>query len=824
MPNLVGIGLSQVPTNSMLGGMAYQDPEHASIKNLNLKNLSQINSEIANTAVDIFVYDTRNDSDGGAWKNRTKNNSWYNETLNSGNRGSKKEFPAVAVLVLEDGRLTIYDGDDPDMPMWMTFNTKAESYYLVSGYNDHDLRCVTALNGIIAVGNAPGYNHGGLIEINFIRDDAFAVTNSNNKIWTGGIVNRDTNAYWQQVADGNYILSNDVKDVAMTVLPHAKTDVTTGLPIPTIAVATPGGVSIVRDDQGDSSGPEINNRSIINLIETSGPDSVHKVKFRKDGKIGFFTSGTAGYNNFPQAYYMRVPGYNPSFAYYYQYTSHGIEMYGYGGENMGQTRLVMQGDLNSDLSDLTDGNGMVYASTNTALNIISPPDKTLGGSADMTAGMIAYVGANYNTGYMPGIIRGAFLSDTTAESLTANTNLASSATQSATARLSSETYDNGDTSWSMVDASGSDNGYIQIAMNGLTAGQSYHISMTVDGNAALDSGYEHKIERTGKGIIYLYHWNGTGAATLTASFEAVSGQNNLIFYVNAMTVNVSNFNIRQVDDEDRTPFNKGLAVFGTLTKSIVATGAELVAYSGFSASNHLRQPPNSDMNIGTGNAMSMIWYNTTNSSSTMMLMSYEGGANGTQNYGKPFNIRMESGKIKCWASHNNFTNYDAVAHAKTTTDGRWHCAAFVRRGQGFELYVDGELVGYTGGQVLSNALSDGNTELVIGGRKRGQNPGTCEEPFYGSLCLARIGRTAPTADQIRKMYVEERQLFLPNAKATLYGSSDAVIATAFDDGTNTLHVGTSAGRSEFNGLRRINNTTTAVTTAISASNELVAEQ
>ena len=29
MPNLVGIGLSQVPTNGMLGGMAYQDPEHA---------------------------------------------------------------------------------------------------------------------------------------------------------------------------------------------------------------------------------------------------------------------------------------------------------------------------------------------------------------------------------------------------------------------------------------------------------------------------------------------------------------------------------------------------------------------------------------------------------------------------------------------------------------------------------------------------------------------------------------------------------------------------------------------------------------------------
>ena len=122
MPNLVGIGLSQVPTNSMLGGLAYQDPEHASIKDLDLKNLSQINSEIADTATDIFVYDTRKDSDGGAWRKRTQHTSWYNETLGTATRGSRKEFPAVAVIVTETSQVTIYDGDDPDLPMWMVFN------------------------------------------------------------------------------------------------------------------------------------------------------------------------------------------------------------------------------------------------------------------------------------------------------------------------------------------------------------------------------------------------------------------------------------------------------------------------------------------------------------------------------------------------------------------------------------------------------------------------------------------------------------------------------------------------------------------------------
>ena len=92
------------------------------------------------------------------------------------------------------------------------------------------------------------------------------------------------------------------------------------------------------------------------------------------------------------------------------------------------------------------------------------------------------------------------------------------------------------------------------------------------------------------------------------------------------------------------------------------------------------------------------------------------------------------------------------------------------------------------------------------------------------LALLRISGSVPSAEQIKKMYEDEKVLFQENAKATLYGSSDAVTALAYDDSTNVLHVGTSAGRSEFQGLRRINNTTEAVTTAISASNGLVAEQ
>ena len=74
------------------------------------------------------------------------------------------------------------------------------------------------------------------------------------------------------------------------------------------------------------------------------------------------------------------------------------------------------------------------------------------------------------------------------------------------------------------------------------------------------------------------------------------------------------------------------------------------------------------------------------------------------------------------------------------------------------------------------------------------------------------------------MYLHEKTLFQENAKATIYGTSSNVTALDYDNGTGLLHVGTSAGRSDFNGLRRINNTTTAVTTAISAQDGFIAQQ
>ena len=92
------------------------------------------------------------------------------------------------------------------------------------------------------------------------------------------------------------------------------------------------------------------------------------------------------------------------------------------------------------------------------------------------------------------------------------------------------------------------------------------------------------------------------------------------------------------------------------------------------------------------------------------------------------------------------------------------------------------------------------------------------------MALWRISATAPTPAQIAKIYEDERKLFQPGAQCTLYGTSDAVTALAHDPKTNLLHVGTSQGRSVFDGLQRVANTETPVGTAISAVNGLIVEE
>jgi hypothetical protein len=262
----------------------------------------------------------------------------------------------------------------------------------------------------------------------------------------------------------------------------------------------------------------------------------------------------------------------------------------------------------------------------------------------------------------------------------------------------------------------------------------------------------------------------------------------------------------------------GLQVFGTVTKTAVATGADLVAYSGFSnGTNYLFQSYNSDLDFGTGDFSVMLWFNTPNKSVAGTLL--HRGSNDIDDTSWATNavtqIEFNTSNLYALVGTNNFgTNSGPNVPLTSISNNTWHHYVMVRRGGRIYAYLDGNYMDEAA-NILTNTNS--TAKLYIGERPY------ASRVFNGSLALYRISATAPSADQIKKIYNDEKHLFLDNAKATLYGSSDAVTALAYDDDTELLHAGTSAGRSVFQGLRRIDNTTDAVGAAISASNGMVAE-
>ena len=262
-------------------------------------------------------------------------------------------------------------------------------------------------------------------------------------------------------------------------------------------------------------------------------------------------------------------------------------------------------------------------------------------------------------------------------------------------------------------------------------------------------------------------------------------------------------------DNDRSVNGNDLTVNGTVTRSHVATGADLVAYSGFSASNYLEQPYNSDLDFGTGDFCIMGW-GRTNINGTFLSRG-DGVSAGSWYW------RHLSGSTSPLYIHDG--SAFRVALNVALPQGDFVHFALLRRSGVIYLYGNGALMGSLSGTYPALSMSNATAKLRIGDQQHSSYSGAGEKQ-----ALLRISATAPTAEQIAKIYEDEKVLFQENAQATLYGSSDAVTALAHDDATNLLHVGTSAGRSVFQGLRRVENTTTAVGTAISASNSLVVEE
>ena len=988
MPNLVGIGNSQVPTNAMLGGLAYKD-------SVDVERISKIKAKTSDTAVDIFVYDTRKDSDGGAWRHRTQGTSWYTEGA-SEIRGARKEFPTVAIIIAETTQITIYDGDDPNCPMWMVFNRGSDAGVtsLWDGNNANNCTAISAKNGLVMWTTHTAGSYGadfiGERWIYFYNSAATCGYRDNGK----GIADRNNlvssrTAMLERFT--GYARDHAHRDIAMTVLPNARVDGVTGLPSPTVAVAHDHGVDILQSNKVVS-GYRGNHGGDYNQVMYVDFDTeTNAVIFSDDYGTGGGGAGQYKLNVLPpenqHPYEISTTVATTGNTYTgFQYHSRRVQT---GGNDV--VPKIRGNYIRGLISAGYAKYGIITGDSPTTFyptvyNLIREYDgvDTLQNPTYPSLSQIAYIGSDYNSGWLFSDVRGAFLADTT-ETFTEldGVNYALQATQHATGRLTSESYDDGDTTFHMQDDASSDNGYVAINFNGLTVGQAYKITMTRSAHATLDSGYGHRVDHNHgtSGTTNFATWNNNSSSShvVTGVFVAkTANDDDLVTYANGAYITISNFKIEETNDAvaknllsnghfgnttgwtasgatlsasggklriltnsqgyayasattvagkqyvlslnletdgnaslwlqigssghgssglDLANLNplgegtrwgasvmakstttyislrvstsgsskdiyvsdvvfeeaerdhatseydngsgSGLRVIGSVPKQVVNPGCDLVSYGPFGNSNYIQCPNNRASyatqnkfdDFGTNSMWGMAWINMTEYSTTNVIVSgfsrSSGSNSDNQRWAFYVNGNGAAGNLGFFQKNGGTDNGNASG--LTMPLNAWNHVAFARLSQNsgeLHFFVNG-MHTYNNSGVAALDLSNANMAINIGTDRGDTYPsdGSTGAPFqHGKMALLRIGRGELTVDIAKQIYEDEKELFVENAKCTLYGTSDLVTAQAYDSTRDVLHLGTSAGRSDFVGLRRINNTTTAVTTAISASDGLIAEQ
>ena len=838
MPNLVGIGNSQVPTNAMLGGLAYQDPAHANLTEVQIENIADIKAKISDEAASVFIYDTSKDSDGGAWRKRTQDASWYNEGP-SQYRGARKEFPAVAVLVAETHKLTIYDGDDPNLSMWMVFIAsgygQSASNVIQSGSggspgNMH-IKDIHMLNGqLVVVQHQPSDTYGSPV-INFISERAVRMDPNSTEggRWFGNISQRNTNQEWYQY-QGYLVQNSRMLCCTQFVSPTADLDKDTGLPRPTIFIGCVNSVSQINSDEtvGTDTSPPGSSYQCIAMTDVNSKGQV----------VCVFQNGNVIVTYMYELKDKVDPDQDSSDYYYYNAAMNtwpSIHWY------PGSDKLTWVDD---DKLALSNGAGIhLY----------------LGGIDNVGGGTrtFAFLNKDYPTGYLRRINPVATCASTSTETLTASTQLITAGNNG--------TFSSNITGWTDKSGGGSSivhstggGGRMDLNGNAATA-RAYVTITTVVGEwymvwtkplSSLFSGTQtmdmfvgtHEYPNSNysyAGSSRYTHGTSDTNEPLTVTWRATqttyhilieSGHNVAVDNVYAMKVaeDVSSNNGHNTatgsghHNVSAKPLDKGFVVYNNLARTQAATGSEIVTYSFNTTDKYMEQPYNSNLNFLQNSSNSytvMAWGAPTDSSAgwkplisldywnnskkwfcgALDKMSLHGGAIG--------NTILETNQLyfMCWVRNGSTgTNY---AYLNGRLDGT---------------NSDGQVAAPNQTLMIGCRHANGQTSTDVGGTPT-------DGGHWSKVALVRISEGYTDADMINKIYNEERKLFHPNAKCTLANNYNLIRGISYDKDTGIFHALSNVARNDFNGLVRINSETrssggTAGHRCISSVNGMIVEE
>jgi hypothetical protein len=824
MPNLVGIGNEQVPTNGMLGGMAYQTTDNVLIKGAEIENISPILTKLADAASSIYIYDTSNDSDGGAWRKRTQNASWYNEGP-SRHRGTRKEFPSIAVIVAEERKLTIYDGDDPNLPMWMIFipagyGTSAGNIIQSgAGGNPGNLtiRDVHMLNGQLVVVQNQGSDSYGSPVINFIseRVERMDPNSGESGRWHGNISQRNTKQEYDHIG-GYGIANSQMYCCTQFVDDNAKIDKDSGLPRPTIFVGHNAGVSQIHSDETvdtDGSPPG----GAYNCVAMTDANFKNEV-------VCVFRSGNVIVTYMYELQDKVDPGNVRDQLKHYYYNG-AMNTWPSIRWHPGSDRACWVDDDTLALSNHV-GISLYMAQTaaNNGTTNAEYRDNTSGGTRTY-----AYLNKDYPTGYLRRNNPVCTCASKSTDSLAQSSNL-----------ISNGEFTSNITGWNDLSGSGSsishNSGNSRMDLNGAVNYARAHTTITTEvgvwymvytkplsvspnvfgsnqelnvwvGTAQYPStGYNHL------GMGRYKHGVTDVNEPITVTFRATQTTTHIVLESGWNVAADNVYAVRAAEDVSSNngqlnpggssfsvngqQLHKGFVARNTIGRTPAATNSEIVLYD-FSSQGYLEQPYNHQLNFleNTGNSYTaMAWGSTIGGSSW-----------------KPLIARDYWNGSKQWylGVHDRMALHGGVVGDTDIEAGQLYFFCWVRNGTTGTnyVYLNGELDG-------SNSDGGGGAAirqtLVIGGRhansQTSENTGgsITDNNRWTGAALVRISQGYTDADMIRRIYNEERKLFMPNAKCTLDRDSNLIRGVSYDKSTGLLHVLSNASRNDFDGLVRIN--------------------
>lgn len=324
----------------------------------------------------------QNTTDGKYYALSTVNGYGQTETW----RGNRRDIPSSIAWVGEAGRLIGYSLDTPDCPMWMVLypggtGVASEDYWR----SGRSLTCISAMQGRVYFGTSTGSSDGaaGLCFIDFPRD---IIGRYANAATNGGIV--PYSAHRSRAVDDSLpalsanSAASGIMDVSLTVQPDAPVDPFTGLQVPTVGVATAGGLVIIRNDGS--------------VVYGSTTQSYKKVSWNKNfDLIADRTSGSSNVDIVRNAPSITTSPFGLTVT----------AAYGSGGipsaiPTYSQTQATMTGK--ESLLGKGSAIGLQFIRENPTV---------------LAKGMAAMITNVYNTGWQVGDSRLAALSDTVAETL-----------------------------------------------------------------------------------------------------------------------------------------------------------------------------------------------------------------------------------------------------------------------------------------------------------------------------------------------------------------------------------------------------------------------